>query len=100
MSADPVSWLVVEPGWKVVTADGQEVGRVDEIVGDTGKDIFSGLSVSQGLLRKPRFVPAELVGDILDGEIQLDVDSDRFARLDDYDTPEESTEILPPDPRR
>ena len=99
MSADPVSWLVVEPGWKVVTSDGKEVGRVDELVGDTGKDIFSGVSVSQGLLRKPRFVPAELVGDIVEGEVRLEVDADRFERLDHYDAPEQSTEILPPDPQ-
>lgn len=97
MSADRVSWLLVEPGWKIVTADGQEVGRVDELVGDTGKDIFSGLSVSRGLLRKPCFVPAELVGDIVEGEVRLEVDSERFERLDDYDGPEQSTEILPPD---
>jgi sporulation protein YlmC with PRC-barrel domain len=100
MSADPVSWLVVEPGWKVVTADGKEVGRVDEIVGDTGKDIFSGLSVSQGLLRKPRHVASELVSEIVEGEVRLDVDSNAFERLDHYEQPPPSEEILPPEPQR
>src|SRR5205085_11166814 len=28
--ADPVSWLMIEPGWKVLDADGEEVGAVDE----------------------------------------------------------------------
>ena len=100
MSADPVSWLVVEPGWKVVTPDGEEVGRVDEIVGDTGQDIFSGLSVSQGLLRKRRYVPAELVGEIVEGEVRLSCDQERFEQCDPYEAPPPSEEILPPDPKR
>ena len=100
MSPDPVSWFVVEPGWKVVASDGKEVGKVDEVVGDTGKDIFSGLSVSQGVLRRRRYVPAELVREIVEGEIRLDADSDRFGRLDHYEQPPTSAEILPPDQRR
>ena len=27
---DPASWLVIEKGWKVVAADGTEVGTVAE----------------------------------------------------------------------
>ena len=34
MSAEPVSWLVIERGWTVVAADGTEVGKVEEVVGD------------------------------------------------------------------
>ena len=98
--SDPVSWLLVEPGWKVVASDGSEVGKVDEVVGDTGQDIFSGLSVSQGLLRKRRYVPAELVREIVEGEIRLHVDAARVDRLDTYEAPPPSAEILPPDPRR
>jgi PRC-barrel domain protein len=98
MSDEPVSWLVVEPGWKVVAAGGKELGKVDEVVGDTGQDIFSGLSVSQGLLRKRRYVPAELVREIVEGEIRLGVAADAFDRLDGYEPP--SAEILPPDTRR
>jgi len=100
VSADPVSWLVVEPGWKVVTGDGEEVGRVDEVVGDTGQDIFNGLSVSQGLLRKRRYVPAELVGEIVEGEVRLSCDRDLFDRCDPYEPPPASEEILAPDPKR
>jgi hypothetical protein len=100
VTGDPVSWLVVEPGWKVVAADGEEVGKVDEIAGDTGTDIFSGLSVSQGLLRKRKYVPAELVREIVEGEVRLDVDSAGFDGLEQYEEPPPSEEILPPDPKR
>jgi hypothetical protein len=100
MSADPVSWLVVEPGWKVITSDGEEVGRVDEVIGDTGQDIFNGLAVSQGLLKKRRYVPAELVGEIVEGEARLDCDREGFERCEPYEEPPRSEEILAPDPKR
>ena len=41
--ADPVSWYVIEPGWRVEASDGDEVGRIAEVVGDSTKDIFDGL---------------------------------------------------------
>ena len=87
MTADPVSWLVVEPGWRMVGSDGEELGRVDQLVGDTANDIFSGLSVSTGLLRKPRFVPAERVAEIVEGEVRVDLDAAAFERLDEYEQP-------------
>jgi uncharacterized protein YrrD len=97
---DPVSWFVIEPGWKVAAADGGDVGRVDSVIGDTGQDIFNGLSVSTGLLRKARYVPAELVASITDGHVLLTASTAEFERLDDYSEPPPSEEILPPDRRR
>jgi hypothetical protein len=93
--ADPASWLVVEPGWKVVTADGAEVGRVEEVVGDTGEDIFNGLAVSTGLLGKPKYVPAERVAEIVEGEIRLDLPSSAVEHLDDHDPQPPSEELRP-----
>jgi hypothetical protein len=46
---DPVSWLVIEPRWKVVGADGKPVGEVRELAADTGSNIFNGLVVTPGL---------------------------------------------------
>jgi uncharacterized protein YrrD len=94
--ADPVSWLLIEPGWKVVTADGKEVGEVREIVGDTGVDIFDGLVVVKGLLRKPRYVPAEEVGSIYEGRVELKLSPDEFDKLGDYDEPPASERFLAP----
>jgi hypothetical protein len=93
--ADPVSWLVVEPGWKVVGADGEEVGRVEEVVGDTGEDIFNGLAVSTGLLGKAKYVPAERVAGIVEGEIQLDLPSSAVEHLDDHESQPPSEELRP-----
>jgi hypothetical protein len=78
---DPVSWLVLEPGWEVVASDGTELGRVSSVLGDTEEDIFNGLSVSPGLLRADRYVPAERVASIVAGRVKLDLTAADFERL-------------------
>lgn len=65
MSGDPVSWLLVEPGWKVVDAHGKKIGKVDEVLGDEQVDIFHGLLVGG------KEILAERVGEIREGEISL-----------------------------
>ena len=93
MSPDPVSWLVVEQGWEVVDREGEQVGKVEEVVGDSSADIFSGLTVGTGLLHKGRFVPAELVAEIVDGEVRLSIGKDEFERLDEYEEPPPTKQI-------
>ena len=82
---DPVSWFLVERGWKVVGSDGSELGTVEEALGDETLDIFDGLAVATGPLGKPRYVPAEKVGEIVEGEVHLTIDKAQFDRLGDYD---------------
>lgn len=93
MSDDPVSWLLIEHGWNVVGRGGEELGSVSEVVGDSGKDIFNGLSVSAGLLRRPRYVPSEQVVRIVEGRVELGMDQAAFDRLDEYDEPSKSEEV-------
>jgi hypothetical protein len=95
MSGDPVSWFLIEPGWKVLDASGDEVGSVDEIVGDSSDDIFNGLSVSTSLLGRPRYVPSEQVGTITEGQIRLTIDKEQIERLREYEEPPTTAEILP-----
>jgi hypothetical protein len=92
---DPVSWFVIEPGWKVVDAQGGEVGSVDEVVGDSSDDIFNGLSISTSLLGRPRYVPSEQVGAITEGQVQLNLTKDQIEHLGEFDEPPTSAEILP-----
>jgi hypothetical protein len=94
-AVDPVSWFVIERGWKVVSADGTEIGTVDETVGDSGHDIFDGLTVKTGLLDKPRYVPAELVGTITEGRVELKLPADEARSLRPYDQPAAVEEIVP-----
>jgi hypothetical protein len=59
---------MIEPGWTVVDANGEDVGRVKSVVGDQGRDIFDGLELTSG------YVPAERVAGIVEGRITLNGD--------------------------
>jgi hypothetical protein len=91
--ADPVSWLLIEPGWKVLAADGEEIGRVEEVAGDSSTDIFNGLAVAPGLLSRPRYVPAEQVAEIVEGAVRLTLPASAFERLGEYEEPPTSAEL-------
>jgi hypothetical protein len=93
--AEPVSWFLIEKHWKVVGADGKEIGKVEEVVGDSSHDIFSGLTVGTGLLHKPHFVPAEVVAAILEGEVRLSIGRDEFERLEEYQEPPPTKQVQP-----
>jgi hypothetical protein len=95
VNGDPVSWFVIEPGWKVVDADGKEIGAVDEVVGDSGSDIFNGLAISTGVLGRPRYVAAEQVGRITEGRVHLNLSKDEVTRLGEFEEPPTTAEILP-----
>ena len=92
---DPVSWFLVERGWKVVGSDGAELGTVEETLGDENADIFDGLAVSIGLLDKPRYVPAEQVGEILEGEVHLTIGKAAFDGLGPYEGTPQTERVDP-----
>ena len=86
-AGDRVSWFVIEPGWKVVDAQGEEVGSVDEVVGDSSDDIFNGLSISTSLLGRPRYVPSEQVAAITEEHVQLKLTKDQIHHLGEFEEP-------------
>lgn len=85
--ADPVSWLLIEPGWRVESSDGAEVGRVEEVTGDSNADIFDGLSVDS------KYVPAEQVAEITDGVVRLSIDAASFGGEQKFAEPPAEIEI-------
>jgi uncharacterized protein YrrD len=95
VNGDPVSWLVIEPGWKVVGPNGEELGKVEEIVGDTGKDIFNGLSITTGVLSRPRYLPAERVRLITDGRVVVDLSEQGVERLEEHEPQPPSEQFRP-----
>jgi hypothetical protein len=86
MSDDPVAWRVIERGWSVLDAAGNEIGKVDHITGDVEADIFDGITVGDGgtVLTRPRYVPSEHVASIRRGEIALDLSPEEAAKLEPY----------------
>jgi hypothetical protein len=79
--ADPVAWIMVEPGWKVFDADDDEIGTVREVTGDENVDIFDGLEIKQGILSKDQYVPSEHVAQILEGEVHLSLTREQIEAL-------------------
>jgi sporulation protein YlmC with PRC-barrel domain len=95
--ADPVAWSVVEPGWAVFASDGSEVGKIDQVVGDTEADIFDGLAVGTGtVLDRPLYVPSEQVGRIEEGTVHLTIDAEEYGRLKPYEEPPRGERFLAP----
>jgi hypothetical protein len=73
-----------------VDSAGESVGQVEEVLGDTNADIFDGLAVATGVLGKPSYVPAERVGEIREGRVQLELTADEVSRLEPYEPPRSS----------
>jgi uncharacterized protein YrrD len=82
---DPVSWLLIARGWQVTGRRGRDLGRVEEVVADTQKNIFDGVAVAKGLFGPARYVPAERVTSILEGHVETDLTRDEFESLRAYE---------------
>jgi hypothetical protein len=83
----PVSWTAIAQGAIVVAADGQEVGKVQEVTGDEDADIFDGLVVSAGLGRRPHYVAAERVTHMTEDRVETSLSAEEAASLPPYDEP-------------
>jgi hypothetical protein len=85
---DPISWLVLEPGHKVVTTDGEGLGTVKEVLGDNVADIFDGLLVTTSVLgMDEQYVPAELVESIDTDAVHLTISAAESDRLEELTPP-------------
>jgi hypothetical protein len=93
--ADPVSWLMIKPGWDVYAVDGTKFGEVDLVAGDDTVDIFDGLAVATTALGEPRYVAAERVAQIEDGSVHLALTREQLDQLDVYLEPATSATIEP-----
>jgi hypothetical protein len=79
--ADPVSWYLIEQGWKVTSSDGEHLGHVVEVDAEVERDIFDGIEYRHLIFEHVRYVPSEHVATIVEGEIQLSVSQEDAERL-------------------
>ena len=94
--ADPVSWFLIEQGWEVVGSDGEAIGKVEETVGDSTRDIFDGLTVGTGLLEQAALRAGRARRRDRRGPRRADDrQARRFERLDEYQEPPTTEEIEP-----
>ena len=99
-----VSWRVIERHWRVISADGIDIGEVFNTVGDSDVDIFDRLAITHhggpavvhNYLDRPRYVAADQVASIQPGVVHLTVAASGANALPENEVPE-SAEIEPED---
>jgi hypothetical protein len=84
--ADPIAWLALDEGTPIVASDGEQVGKVHEVIADRQKDIFSGITFRPGLLDTPVFVPADKIGRLTEGSVELAITAGEVEGLETYDS--------------
>jgi uncharacterized protein YrrD len=73
---DPGSYLTLEQGMAALSSDGEDLGRVEEVLADENSDVFDGLVVRMGTLgRDRRFVEAAQVEEIYERGVVLKLDA-------------------------
>jgi Uncharacterized protein conserved in bacteria (DUF2171) len=69
---EPSSYIALKAGAAVVASDGEQIGTVEHVLGDTRRDIFDGLVVDIGAgPGGQRFADAEHVDEIYEGGVVL-----------------------------
>jgi hypothetical protein len=88
--SEPVSWLLVRRGWEVLASDGTPVGRIGGGRGEPVKDIFNGIVVRANSA-PPRYVPRELLAEIVSGRVTLKLSAEEFETV----PPEKKRRLAP-----
>lgn len=89
MSQPEVSWKAIQRNAKVVSREGEEIGKAKEVAGDPQADIFSGLVLSLGVGSPDRFLPAERVTGIWPDRVEVDLSRAAAEQLAGYEEPVE-----------
>ncbi len=79
--ADPVSWMLIEEGWRVVSADGEHLGHVTAVHAEVERDIFDGIEFRHLIFEQRRYVPSDQVDGIVEGEVTLALSAEQAHRL-------------------
>jgi hypothetical protein len=90
----PVSYLTLEQGAAVLSADGEELGDVAHVLADEENDIFDGIVISQGLGRHT-FADAEQVAEIYERGVVLTLTAPEAEALPE---PSENPAVMEDDP--
>lgn len=81
-AGEPISYLALEEGTKVVSADGEEIGKVAHMLADLQNDIFEGIVIATSPLPGGHaFADATLVEEIRTDEVTLSIDADAARSL-------------------
>jgi hypothetical protein len=75
-AGEPISYLALEPGTKVISSDGETVGEVAHVLAVRDEDIFDGIVIDASWLPGGYvFADAPQVGEIRTDQVTLKLDS-------------------------
>ncbi len=81
----PIAWLALEEGTSIYARDGDEIGKVADVIADREKDIFSGITFKPGFLEGPVFIPASKIEELTTDAVRLNISSDDAGELEPYE---------------
>jgi uncharacterized protein YrrD len=76
----PIAWLALENGTPVLDVNGDEIGKVSEVIADEQKDIFSGIRWRHGILGSQHYVPADMIDTLTADAVHLRLSADDAQR--------------------
>ncbi len=82
---DPVAWSYIEPDTLVVGPDGEELGRVEQMLGTEGEGIFHGIAVKPSRGGDIRVVPADAVIGLTTARVEVAWRADELASGEEYE---------------
>jgi hypothetical protein len=81
---DPVAWSYIEPGTPVVGPNGDEIGRVDDMLGTETEGIFHGVAVAPAGGGRTRVVLADAVTRLTPAKVEIAWDAGRLAEAEEH----------------
>jgi uncharacterized protein YrrD len=82
----PIAWTALRRGHPVRAADGQQIGKIAQVIADEQKDIFSGITFRSRPLETERFAPAAVIRSITSESVELAIASSEASSLDAYES--------------
>lgn len=81
---DPVAWNYVEADTLVVGTDGEELGRVEAMLGTEDEGIFHGVAVTPYDDGTARVVPADAVTRLTTAKVEIAWTADQLAAAEEH----------------
>jgi hypothetical protein len=81
---DPVAWSYVEADTLVVGPNGDELGRVEAMLGTETEGIFHGVAVIPYADGTTRVVPADAVTRLTSSKVEIAYDADQLAAAEEH----------------
>ena len=81
----PIAWLALEAGTAIHSSDGEQIGKVDQVIADRQKDIFSGITFKSGVMGGARFIPADRIESLTATSVGLSLTKDETEALEPYE---------------